>query len=256
MGNVCSACEEPEVGPNKQTIDAAPTNKAEAGNEVPEYAEKTYSIGKYQGQLLGGKRSGQGVLYYSNGALYDGQWANDRFHGTGKYSDKDSSYSGLWADGKKHGVGEEVSKVDGTYQGQYVQGDKHGQGVYTWPDGSRYEGEFEKNNVQGFGKLSDPTKCHQKWAFHPSKTDGSVYEGQFLDNMQHGAGKSDDGSGLLYDGEWKEGEKCGKGQETNTKTGVMYVGQFLEDLKHGSGVEKPVRGGAEVAVTYEKGVKK
>lgn len=53
-----------------------------------------------------------------NGAKYDGEWENDKQHGTGIEN---------WPDNAR-------------YEGQYFEGKKHGKGILNFADGSRYEG--------------------------------------------------------------------------------------------------------------------
>lgn len=51
-------------------------------------AEKSFSDGKYAGELRAGKRDGEGTHVYSWGGIYTGQWKNDKKHGRGKICDK------------------------------------------------------------------------------------------------------------------------------------------------------------------------
>ncbi|CAD7964384.1 unnamed protein product [Amoebophrya sp. A120] len=204
------------------------------------YTEKVYPVGKYQGQMLKGKRCGEGVCNYNAGPSYEGQWWEDRCHGQGKFSDKDSVYTGQWKQGKKHGFGEELWKDDGTkYVGNHVMGNKHGKGKYIWQDGSSYEGQFENDVVQGEGVLKD--------------TDGGVYSGQFFDNMQHGRGKYVL-QNVTYEGQWVETLKHGTGKETTTGVSV-YEGQFNDGLRHGAGKETDLKTGQTKQVRYENGEK-
>ena len=41
--------------------------------------------GKYIGQLKEGKREGSGIIYWSNGDKYEGEWKNDKNDGMGIY---------------------------------------------------------------------------------------------------------------------------------------------------------------------------
>lgn len=61
-----------------------------------EYADRILFVGEYQN----GKRYGDGVMIFTNGAIYDGQW-DGWFHGDGVYTFKSGNkWSGLWHDGK------------------------------------------------------------------------------------------------------------------------------------------------------------
>ena len=38
---------------------------------------KTYDNGRYEGQLINGKKEGKGIFYYNSGSRYEGDWKND-----------------------------------------------------------------------------------------------------------------------------------------------------------------------------------
>ena len=61
-----------------------------------EYADRILFVGEYQN----GKRYGDGVMIFTDGEIYDGQW-NGWFHGNGVYTFKSGNkWSGLWYDGE------------------------------------------------------------------------------------------------------------------------------------------------------------
>ena len=65
-----------------------------------------------------GKRDGRGVLFWVDGGIYEGYWANGMCNGLGRMIHADGDiYEGNWADDKHHGYG-----------------------VYSHSDGARYEG--------------------------------------------------------------------------------------------------------------------
>ena len=49
---------------------------------------------------------------------------------------------------------------------------------------------------------------------------------------------------MIYDGEWINGKKNGKGKET-LPDGNIYEGDFVGGLKHGLGINK-IAGGEEI----------
>jgi hypothetical protein len=54
----------------------------EKGNLRGDCKIKNYVDGsRYEGQLLGDKRTGRGIYYYANGDVYLGEWRDDRFNG-------------------------------------------------------------------------------------------------------------------------------------------------------------------------------
>ncbi|CRH01310.1 conserved Plasmodium protein, unknown function [Plasmodium relictum] len=72
-------------------------------------------------------------------------------------------------------------------------------------------------------------------------SDGSVYTGTMLDNKLHGRGVLKYVNGDVYEGEFSNGKKEGKGKWTD-KEGNSYDGYWKEDRKHGEGVYKTFDG--------------
>jgi hypothetical protein len=97
------------------------------------YGEFEYS-GRYSGWFRGNKIKGfvphgRGIMKYSNGSMFSGQWENGRMHGNGTVR---------WEDGSM-------------YSGQWVNGKRTGYGTYTWPNGESYVGEWKENQICGTG---------------------------------------------------------------------------------------------------------
>lgn len=126
---------------------------------TPENSDELNSF--YVGQLAYSKtderkkilRQGMGVMRYSNGRQYEGEWEDDRRNGRGfeRYSNN-NSYFGSFKDGKAHGKG--VYKwINGeVYDGEWECGLKHGHGVWTSSDGcDSYIGEWKHSKAEGYG---------------------------------------------------------------------------------------------------------
>lgn len=101
----------------------------------------------YEGDFVGGNRSGLGILTSPNGDFYEGMWANDQFNGQGTYK---------WADGSK-------------YTGEWKNGVQDGYGIFFYTNGDKYTGYFRNNKFNGKGKYT--------WA------DGSSQEGTYVDGV-------------------------------------------------------------------------
>lgn len=86
-------------------------------------------------------------------------------------------YVGEVKDGKAHGYG--ISKGKDSYEGYFKDGIQHGYGKYTWGkgkwQGDIYEGEWKEGRRTGQGKYIDHT--------------GLVGEGQFKNGTLNGKGK-------------------------------------------------------------------
>ena len=100
----------------------------------PKYEIKYYPEGKYEGQLVNGRREGKGKMYYNEdqnylGKIYDGEWKNDLREGKGiEY----------WKDGEK-------------YEGYFRNDERDGKGIYYYHDGDRHEGDYRNGKKEGPG---------------------------------------------------------------------------------------------------------
>ena len=80
----------------------------------------------YEGELQDGKPHGQGVMSWTDGRCYEGNFRDGHLD------------SGVltWPDGRR-------------YKGDFFRGYLSGDGVMTWPDGRRIEGEWIEDRFQG-----------------------------------------------------------------------------------------------------------
>ncbi len=188
-----------------------------SGNAVIEF--KNGAV--YNGEFSEGLFEGRGKMAYSDGHIYKGGWKRGKRHGQGKmiYSIGDI-YEGGWIDGRKHGQGKYIFSDGTTYEGEWKDGKRHGQGKATYPDGVVYEGEWKDENPHGQGKIIF--------------SDGDVYEGDWKDGEKHGQGKYIFSDGTTYEGEWKDGEMHGQGKMT-LLDGTGYEGEWKDEEMHGQG---------------------
>ena len=86
------------------------------------------------GSWVKGKMEGQGQLYdYRGGLLYDGEWKDDHYDGTGKLM----------------GSGTDWVK----YEGELRSGLMEGFGEMWFNDGKRYKGQFRNDMPDGKGRM-------------------------------------------------------------------------------------------------------
>lgn len=104
--------------------------------------------------------------------------------------------------------------------------------------GSEYCAElYEKHKDEYFGEPSDPQEIEFE--------NGDHYKGDVnAEGQPHGIGHMDynlNGYFGEYDGQWKNGKRCGRGhyQKTNKGFGARYSydyqGEWLDDMMHGQG---------------------
>jgi hypothetical protein len=158
----------------------------------------------YEGEWLNDKRSGQGILYFTDDVVYFGQFENDLINGQGTMTWPDGGkYVGPFVDDWQNGQGT-FYYPDGTiYYGEFQDGIIHGEGTMTWSDGTRYIGEFKDDQRTGSGIVFF--------------TDGSSEEGVYKDGIFQYAkayipnNASAYGSGWLCDSGYKNiGNLCEK----------------------------------------------
>ena len=106
-------------------------------------------IGAWTGMWFDWNPTGQGTMYYTDGAVYTGAWENDAITGYGTYT---------WANGDR-------------YEGDFVDNVRTGYGTYIWPNGDRYEGNFADDQMDGQGTFYD---------VDGTQTTGTWQEGVFM----------------------------------------------------------------------------
>jgi len=89
----------------------------------------------YHGELVNGKKTGEGYELFQDGKKYVGHYENDTFHGQGTLFDTAGNvlYRGIWHNGK-------IIK---------------GEGELNYSDGKKYIGAFNNNRPEGYGTLYD-----------------------------------------------------------------------------------------------------
>jgi len=146
-----------EIGVIGNRPDAPNGGSAGGGAKTDGEGDETLNLddgSTYQGQVVDGKRHGQGV-WQSRTGQYDGQWKDDMQHGTGSQTWSDGRcYHGQFVQGKFSGKGKmewHTAKGYLTYDGEYVDDLKEGSGKFSWADGRHYTGEWSKGKRHGKG---------------------------------------------------------------------------------------------------------
>lgn len=105
---------------------------------------------KYLGNIVNGKRHGDGTYTWTNGDEYTGEWKEDKRHGRGTFVwTNGNRYEGEWKDGKMNGMGTFTWANGDRYEGEWKEDKMDGQGTFTWTSGYRYVGEFKDNRSSG-----------------------------------------------------------------------------------------------------------
>jgi len=205
---------------------------------------------RYTGELKYGRANGKGTLA-ARDHHYEGEFRDNRYHGTGKLTDEDGNiYTGEFRDGQFHGSGKFVTRDGRRYQGKFVDGEFTGEGVYTNKEGTRYEGRFEDWVFHGQGRLTDEEGDQYIGYFDQGSLkgegeylgkDGSHYAGGFEYGQYNGQGKLRTGAGDVYEGEFRYGAYHGQGTLTYAQPldnvpavqGVWQNGDLVESGEEG-----------------------
>ncbi len=213
---------------------------------IPRIGTLTLADGIYEGEIVDGKRHGQGKMTYSdNDRIYTGSWLFDKREGKGKTTFKDGTfhdgnylndirngkgilkeaygtYDGDFKDGAVHGDVHATYSNGDEYRGQYEFAQRSGSGIYKFKDGKIYDGMWKNNKYEGKGKLTIP--------------DGRLFEGDFKENELNGQGKFTGTDGSTYNGLWQNGKRHGEGTAFYADEGNKYFGNHVLGFRQEFGV--------------------
>lgn len=148
----------------KQAIPDAAKNQNEESQSDINFKRVKYDGGDvYEGEILNGKRQGEGKYTWANGDTYEGEWKNGKKYGHGKYTSYkkdpingslyvDWYYDGEWIDDVRHGHGifvEGCGIQDKVFEGEWINGKRQGRFVwyFTNSNGGRYIDFFEDDKL-------------------------------------------------------------------------------------------------------------
>eukprot|EP00252_Welwitschia_mirabilis_P020641 TRINITY_DN5097_c0_g1_i1.p1 TRINITY_DN5097_c0_g1~~TRINITY_DN5097_c0_g1_i1.p1 ORF type:complete len:483 (-),score=59.70 TRINITY_DN5097_c0_g1_i1:611-2059(-) len=187
----------------------------------------------YEGEFHQGKFSGSGVYYYYVNGRYEGDWVDGKYDGYGVETwARGSRYRGQYRQGLRHGYGVYRFYTGDVYAGEWTNGQSHGCGVQTCEGGSRYVGQFKCGVKHGLGYY------HYR--------NGDTYAGEYFADKMHGFGVYNFANGHRYEGAWHEGKRQGLGMYTfrngETQSGYWHQGvlQRPSTVNSQSGMMKAV----------------
>eukprot|EP00826_Nyctotherus_ovalis_P050332 TRINITY_DN6156_c0_g1_i1.p1 TRINITY_DN6156_c0_g1~~TRINITY_DN6156_c0_g1_i1.p1 ORF type:complete len:261 (-),score=17.60 TRINITY_DN6156_c0_g1_i1:221-1003(-) len=192
-----------------------------------------------------------GILSYSNGDSYDGDWRHDQKLGNGKQASS-PRHSILQQRGQVHGrlerreerrqryvstqsVGTLYCANGEQYEGDWRDDKKHGHGIYTYQDGGKYDGQW-KSDVregkgsgwrEGVGVLTEANK--------------NLYNGWFKEDKRNERGVQYYSNGDKYNGDWVDDKRDGQGIAQKSlgtlyyANGGRYNGSWKDDMRDGFG---------------------
>lgn len=190
---------------------------------------------------------GNGICTYLDGSFYRGGWVDNKRHGEGALENFDRSYyKGSWVNDIREGKGTLIYSDGSYYEGDWVKDQREGKGIEVQFNENgffcRYEGEWKNDRKEGVGKLigtdGSYTGDWQDGMRHGNGRrvylDGTIYEGQWANNKRNGKGiLTVPGLNLKFEGDWVDGRIEGGG--ILIKRDESYEGEFFNNMKHGRG---------------------
>ena len=195
----------------------------------------------FEGEYLNGKKHGKVKEYEFGKIKFEGEYLNGQRNGKGKEYNKDNGYyifEGEYKDNYKSKGKEYYDDGKLKFDGEYFCGKIYKGKLYV--NGYlEYEGEF-KNEKKWNGKGYD--KNHNL-IYELINGNGTVkeynenyyfliFEGEYLNGQKNGKGKEYYGNGnLFFEGEYLNGQKNGKGKEYSSEGELIYEGEYLNGKK-------------------------
>jgi hypothetical protein len=193
--------------------------------------------GEYYGETLIDEepmRNGSGLMLYSNGDVYFGNWENDERTGRGVLLEANGdTYDGEWKNDKRHGKGTFTDTNGDKYKGEWLDDNMNGNGIFLENEGVVYKGHWVNNMLNGYGVFVD--------------INGEKYEGEWRDDMKHGYGVFQYENHTKYEGEWQNDIRQGMGIVTY-ENGSTSNGNWINDNKNGTFIES--HNGIERSIIY------
>lgn len=159
-------------GENRNTLSTSVTRET-----ISKYVEQQWIVDPYgdQGDFEGEINTadnlphGTGVMKYSDGRVYAGEWKGGRWHGKGRatFSNGDV-FEGMYYEDQRHGLGTYQWADGREFKGGFVNDQRYGDGDYTWPDGAKYSGEFQKGLRHGEGTYTVRERSQKCCAMRPT----------------------------------------------------------------------------------------
>lgn len=142
--------------------------------------------------MAGKIRYGKGIYTYANGSQYIGEWRNNQRQGIGITVDTNGSQElGVWERDKLVIGGIDI---ECTFNRSYLQSGVKKETI-KFKNGNCYEGEWHAFKMHGFGKLLTILDSGAQ----------EVFEGEFAQGKKHGKGMVKNPEGTIF-GVWFEDE--------------------------------------------------
>ena len=134
--------------------------------QEPDYTTLKYHDGIYNGNINAtNQRHGHGIMKYTNGREYIGEWQNDKREGKGKLTFGSDTYEGTFLDNKMNGRGVYKCSNGNTYDGKWKDGLRDGWGVYKYKNGNVFKGNWRNGVKHEVGVFTYSDGCKRVNSF-------------------------------------------------------------------------------------------
>ena len=203
-----------------------------------------FGIIKFKGEYLNGKRNGKGEEYKQREENTDLRYNNI-------IDDSDIIFEGFYKNDKKNGFGrkyEYPGDKNPKFEGEYLNDLKEGLGKQYFSNGKlKFQGEYKKGkkwNGKGYDldgniiyELIDGKGLFKKYEYHPHTKNNFnlLFEGEYLNGEKNGKGKEyeyyNNDYFFSFEGEYKNGKKNGKGKNYYYNKKIKFDGEYKEGME-------------------------
>jgi len=172
----------------------------------------------FEGEYLNGKRNGKGKEYEDEKLIFEGEYLNGKRNGKGKeYENGKLIFEGKYLNGKRNGKGKEYKDSKLIFEGEYLNGK-------FW-NGIQYD-----NFDNLIYKLNNGKGIIKKYIYINKKI-VTLFEYEYLNGEKNGKGKEYNCFGkLIFDGEYLNNKRNGKGK-LYINGELKFEGEYLDNHK-------------------------
>ena len=188
----------------------------------------------FEGEYLNGERNGKGKEYYNNGNLrFEGEYLKGKKNGKGKeyYNNGNLRFEGEYLKGKRNGKGKEYySNGNLRFEGEYINGKINGK---EYDEEGHLISDFESINIDIISnRIAHSTQNNNSKLIRKEFLNGKlIFEGEYLNGKRNGKGKEYGlNKTLFFEGEYLNGKRNGKGKEYEFGL-LLFEGEFLCDFR-------------------------
>ena len=163
----------------------------------------------YEGEFSNGHKNGKGKEYDNNRLIFEGEYINGERNGYGKeyYDNEKLKFEGEYHYGIRNGKGKEYYKNgELKFEGEYI-------------NGKMYEGKIYDNKLKKIIELKQGKGVIKEYNDYYSLI---IFEGEYLNGQKHGKGKEYyDNGRIKFEGEYLNGKRW-NGIGYNTRNNKVY----------------------------------